>query len=189
LNPASVSIVVAFHSGYGHTKKIAEAVAAGAASVSGARAVLLDVSALQDNDWGEMNLAQAIIFGAPTYMGGPSAAFKAFADASAKIWFTQGWKDKLAGGFTCSQNMSGDKLSTLNYFTVLAMQHAMVWVGTGLPPALRPGDPQALNRLGSSVGVMAQADNVPAEQSPPKGDIDTGFFYGARIAQFARKLG
>jgi NAD(P)H dehydrogenase (quinone) len=188
LNTKSVKIVVAYHSGYGHTKKIAEAVAEGAQSIQGAQALLVDVAILKSSDWDEMSRAQAIVFGAPTYMGGPSAPFKTFADASSKVWFTQGWKDKIAGGFTCSLSMSGDKLSTLNYFNVLAMQHSMIWVGTGLPPSAKPGDPGSLNRLGSSVGVMAQADNVPPDQSPPKGDLDTGFSYGARIAGFAQKL-
>jgi NAD(P)H dehydrogenase (quinone) len=185
----AIKVVVAYHSGYGHTKKIADAVAAGVESVQSALAVPISVAALKDSDWDEMARAQAIVFGAPTYMGGPSAPFKVFADASAKIWFTQGWKDKIAGGFTCSLSMSGDKLSTLNYFNVLAMQHSMIWVGTGLPPSAKPGDPNTLNRLGSSVGVMAQADNLPPEQSPPKGDVDTGFSYGARIARIAQKLG
>ena len=183
-----INVVIAYHSGYGHTKKIAESICAGAGSVSGTHAVLMNVASLQDSDWEQLAKAQAIIFGAPTYMGGASAPFKAFADASAKVWFTQGWKDKVAGGFTCSLSMSGDKLSTLNYFNVLAMQHSMIWVGTGLPPPAKPGDPLSLNRLGSSVGVMAQADNVPPEQSPPQGDVDTGFSYGARIASFAHKL-
>jgi NAD(P)H dehydrogenase (quinone) len=182
------SVVIAYHSGYGHTKKIADAVVAGAASVDGVHAIALDVSKITDSDWDVLAQAKAIVFGSPTYMGGASAPFKTFADATAKVWFTQGWKDKVAGGFTCSLSMSGDKLSTLNYFNVLAMQHSMIWVGTGLPPSSRPGDPETLNRLGSSVGVMAQADNVPPEQSPPKGDVDTGFSYGARIASFAKKL-
>ncbi len=185
---SSNTIVIACHSGYGHTRKIAQAVQAGAASVAGAHAVLIDLAQLKDADWELMNQARAIIFGAPTYMGGPSAPFKAFADTSAKIWFTQGWKDKVAGGFTCSLSMSGDKLSTLQYFNVLAMQHGMIWVGTGMLPSQKPGDPLTLNRLGAYLGVMAQADNVPAEQSPPQGDVDTGFAYGARVAKVALKL-
>jgi NAD(P)H dehydrogenase (quinone) len=121
-------------------------------------------------------------------MGGPSGEFKKFADASAKVWFSQGWKDKLAGGFTCSLNMSGDKYSTLMYFVTLAMQHGMVWVGTGTMPPRRPGHPDETNRLGSSIGAMAQADNVPPEQSPPRGDLDTARAYGRRIAEQARRL-
>jgi len=181
-------LVVAFHSGYGHTRKVAESVRAGAASVPGVQASLLDVSGMADAQWAELAAADAIVFGSPTYMGGPSGPFKTFADASAQVWFSQGWKDKVAGGFTCSQNMSGDKFSTLMYFVTLAMQHGMVWVGTGMMPPRRPGHPEESNRLGSSIGVMAQADNLPPEQSPPKGDLDTALAYGKRVAEQTRRL-
>jgi NAD(P)H dehydrogenase (quinone) len=117
-------------------------------------------------------------------MGGASAQFKQFADASSKRWFTQAWKDKFAGGFTCSLSMSGDKYATLMSFVTLAMQHAMVWIGTGMMPAAVPGAADQMNRIGSSIGVMAQADNVPADQSPPKGDLDTASAYGERIARW-----
>lgn len=179
-------VVVAFHSGYGHTRKVAESVHAGAASVPGVIAELLDVTAIDDAGWRRLEEADAIVFGAPTYMGGPSGPFKTFADASSKAWFTQAWKDKIAGGFTCSLGMSGDKYSTLMYFVTLAMQHSMVWVGTGLLPAAHPGAVEEMNRLASSIGVMAQADNVPADQSPGRGDLDTARAYGVRIAGFAR---
>ena len=179
-------VVIAWHSGYGHTRKIAEAVHAGAVSVAGTEAGLLEVSEIDDAGWSRLAAADAIVFGAPTYMGGASAPFKAFADASAKVWFTQGWKDKLAGGFTCSLTMSGDKYATLMSLVTLAMQHGMVWVGLAMLPSPAPGDPGQMNRLGSYIGVMAQADNVPPEQSPPKGDLDTAFAYGQRIAGYAK---
>lgn len=181
-------IVVAFHSGYGHTLKVAEALVEGAASPGGAEAGLLDVSAIDDAGWARLAAADAIVFGSPTYMGGASAPFKAFADASAKVWFTQGWKDKVAGGFTCSLAMSGDKFSTLSYFFTLAMQHGMIWVGLGMLPSQRPGDPDTQNRVGSYAGVMAQADNVPPDRSPPSGDLETAFAYGRRIAEKTARL-
>ena len=123
-------IVIVYHSGYGHTKKVAEAVLAGALD-AGADAKLLAVGDLDDAGWAELDAADAIIFGAPTYMGGPSADFKKFADASSKPWFVQSWKDKIAAGFTNSATMNGDKHSTIAYFVTLAMQHGMIWAGHG----------------------------------------------------------
>jgi NAD(P)H dehydrogenase (quinone) len=38
------------------------------------------------------------------------------------------WRNKVAGGFTHSQAMSGDKLHSLPHFTILAAQHGMIWV-------------------------------------------------------------
>ncbi len=178
-------IAIAYHSGYGHTRRIAEAIHEGAASLPRTVVDGIDVSRIDADGWTALSASDAIVFGAPTYMGGPSAAFKAFADASSKIWFAQGWRDRFAGGFTCSLAMSGDKLSTLNYFFTLAMQHGMIWVGLGMLPSAQAGDANAANRIGSYTGVMAQADNVPPELSPPQGDLDTAQAYGRRIARFA----
>ncbi len=179
-------VVIAYHSGYGHTRQVAQALRKGAASVTGTRAEWLDVSIIDDQGWELLAEADAIVFGAPTYMGGPSGVFKTFADATSRTWFSQVWKDKLAGGFTCSLAMSGDKYSTLMYFVTLAMQHGMVWVGSAMMPSATAGAPEQMNRIGSTIGVMAQADNLPPEQSPPQGDLDTAYAYGERIAMFAR---
>ena len=180
-----LTVVVACHSGYGHTQKVADAVAQGVTD-AGLQAVALDVSTIDDAGWQQLKESAAIVFGSPTYMGSCSGPFKMFADQSAKIWMTQGWQNKIAGGFTCSMGMSGDKFSTLSYFVTLAMQHGMVWVGAAGSPPGEPGDPEAENRLGAYLGVMAQADNVPPEESPPQGDLDTAERYGRRIAYFAQ---
>lgn len=97
-----ISVAIAYHSGYGHTARQAAAVAAGADSVPNARAVLLDVTTLDGALWATLDAAEAIIFGSPTYMGGTSATFQAFAEASSAIWADGGWRDKLAAGFTNS---------------------------------------------------------------------------------------
>ncbi len=53
-------------------------------------------------------------------MGSASAQFKAFMDASSKVWYTRDWKDKIAAGFTTSASQSGDKLNTLIQLAVFA---------------------------------------------------------------------
>uniref|UniRef100_UPI00261200A9 flavodoxin family protein n=1 Tax=Accumulibacter sp. TaxID=2053492 RepID=UPI00261200A9 len=98
-----VKIAIVFHSGYGHTARQAAAVHQGADSVVGASATLYPVNELTEAHWAELNAADAIIFGAPTYMGNASADFKKFADASSKPWFAQAWRNKIAGGFTNSE--------------------------------------------------------------------------------------
>ncbi len=181
-------VVIACHSGYGHTRRLVDYAVQGAQSVAGVQAQALDVSTMDDSGWARLDEADAIVWACPTYMAGPSAPFKQFADASSKVWIRQGWKDKLAGGITCSLNMSGDKLTTLNWMVNFSLQHGMVWMGPGLMPPAQPGHPDELNRLGSSTGVMAQADNLPPEQSPPQGDLDTAAHFGARIATWASRL-
>ena len=184
--------VVVYHSGYGHTRKQAEAVYKGAAGIAGATAELLEISAegeLPAGAWEKLEAADAIIFGSPTYMGGPSWQFKRFADASSKPWFGSKWKNKVAAGFTNSASMNGDKLSTLHYMITLAMQQGMVWVGTGMMPAnSKAATRNDVNWLGSFAGAMAQSpsDSSP-EEGPPPGDLETARLFGARVAETAAR--
>jgi multimeric flavodoxin WrbA len=178
--------VVIFHSGYGHTARMAEAVAAGA------QASLLAIDAdgnLPDEAWAKIDAAHFIILGSPTYMGGPSWQFKKFADASSKPWFADLWKDKVFGGFTNSASINGNKLATLQYFTLLAAQHRGIWAGVGMKSSnTKASQRDDVNRMGSFLGPMAQtpADASPDEMSP--GDLETARLYGVRIAALAAKL-
>ncbi|MBY0449049.1 MAG: flavodoxin family protein [Cyanobacteria bacterium] len=185
---AKVSIV--YHSGYGHTKKLAEAVLEGAASVPNTTATLIAVQDLAEH-WETLNQSDAIIMGAPTYMGSLSAPFKQFMDDSSKIWMAQKWKDKVAAGFTNSGSPSGDKLTSLIQLAVFAAQHSMIWVGLDVMPGNNTSTSTAegLNRLGSTLGMMSQSNvDQPADLAPPRSDLETGKALGARVAQFAHRL-
>lgn len=178
-------IAITYHSGFGHTAAVAGAVARGAAE-AGAQVSLLTVDQLSEEDWRILDQADAIIFGTPTYMGGPSAAFKTFADATSKVWSDDlGWRDKLAAGFTNSGSMSGDKLATLTYLATFAAQHGMQWISLGLMPGWNTGGggPHELNRLGSYLGLMTQANtDEPAEVAPGRSDLATAEHLGHRVA-------
>jgi NAD(P)H dehydrogenase (quinone) len=186
------AIVVLFHSGYGHTRKQAEAVLAGANDTPGASASLIAIDAeghITEADWAALAAADSIIFGSPTYMGGPSWQFKRFADASSKPWFGQVWKDKIGAGFTNSATMNGDKFSTIQYMITLAMQHGMVWIGTGIMPAnSKAATRNDLNYVGGFSGALAQSpsDSSP-EEGPQPGDLATAKQFGARVAAYAVK--
>lgn len=170
---------VIYHSGYGHTQRIAQVVAEGA----GAHLITIDADGnITDAEWDILNAADAIIFGSPTYMGVVSWQFKKFADATSKQWMSGAWKNKVAGGFTISANLSGDKLSTIQYFMTLSMQLGMVWVGQAEP------NNGSVNRLGSSSGVMAQVGPTSPAADIPQGDLDTAKIYGQRVAEIAAKI-
>ena len=192
MEPPLANLAIVYHSGYGHTAKQAEAVLAGAAG-AGAAATIHQIDAegnLPEATWAALEVADAIVFGTPTYMGGPSWQFKKFADASSKPWFAQVWKDKLSAGFTNSASMNGDKLATLDSLFHLAMQHGMVWAGTALMPAnKKASDRNEVNYLASFSGLMAQSpsDSSP-EEGPPPGDLETARLFGARVATLAAKL-
>lgn len=179
-------IIVVYHSGYGHTRKLAEAVAAGA----GAELLAVDAEGnLQDAQWEALAQADAIVFGSPTYMGGPSWQFKKFADASSKAWFQQQWKDKVFAGFTNSASLNGDKLSTLHYFFTLAMQHGGIWVGTGqLPSNSKAAQRNDINWLGSFAGAMSQSPSDASPDDMLPGDLESARQFGLRVAAVSQRL-
>lgn len=187
----TVRIAVVFHSGYGHTAKQAQAVARGAADVPGAT---VDIVALEDGNAdaaiAAVDAADAVVFGAPTYMGAASAAFRNFAEATSAPWGDgMRWKDKVAGGFTNSQNVNGNKENTLLELFVLAAQHGMHWVALGEYGGWNTttGSPEDLNRLGSFTGAMAQSDgDASPDLAPPASDLATAEALGRRVAEVAR---
>lgn len=187
------TIAVVYHSGFGHTAAVAEHIAKGVASVPGVVVRLYKADDLTSPDtgpWAELAGADAIIFGAPTYMGSASAVMKQFMDASSKVWYARGWKDKIAAGFTNSASQSGDKLSTLEQLAVFAAQHGMIWTGNSLLPGNNSsgGSVEDNNRLGSFLGLMTQsnADQGP-DLAPPRSDRRTAELFGQRVAEVAAR--
>ncbi len=184
---------VLYFSGYGHTEKQAQAVCEGAASVSGNKAELIAIDKdgnISEAQWSALTAADSIIFGSPTYMGGPAWQFKKMADASSKPWFSQAWKNKIAAGFTNSATINGDKFATISYFMTFAMQHSMVWIGTGLMPAnSKAATRNDVNYLGGFSGALAQSpsDSSP-EEGPLPGDVATARLLGVRVAEFSQQI-
>jgi NAD(P)H dehydrogenase (quinone) len=189
-------IAIIYHSTYGHTRLQAEAVFRGAQSVSSITAQLYtaeEAAARLD----ELDAADAIILGCPTYMGNMSAGMKSFIEAAAKKWFTLAWRNKIAGAFTNSSSFSGDKLNTLVGLVINAMQHGMIFVGLGMLPAANkheemtqiagPGS-NAHNRVGSFIGPMAASFQVNPPDAPGKGDLETAEIYGRRVAEITLRF-
>jgi NAD(P)H dehydrogenase (quinone) len=179
-------VVVVFHSGYGHTLRMAQAVAEGA----NAQLVAIDADGnLPDGGWDALAAADAIIFGSPTYMGNVSWQFKKFADASSRPWFTQAWKDKIAAGFTNSAGPNGDKQVTLHTLFTLAMQHAMIWVSQGLMPSnTRSATRDDINNLVSYSGAIAHSPSDAGVDAMSRGDLETARLFGQRVADVAAKF-
>ncbi|WKX72826.1 flavodoxin family protein [Streptomyces sp. XD-27] len=180
-------VSIAYHSGFGHTTVLAEAVRTGA-SAAGATVHLVKVDEITEAQWEQLDASDAIVFGSPTYMGTASGAFHVFAEATSKRWFTRAWQDKIAAGFTNSASKSGDKLHTLQYFTVLAAQHGMSWVNLGLLPGWNASTASEndINRLGFFLGAAAQTDQDQGPEGVHKADVETAEHLGRRIAEAAR---
>jgi NAD(P)H dehydrogenase (quinone) len=189
----STSIAVVYHSEYGHTEVVAQAVAEGAGTVEGIEVTMIaaaDIDSPESPALAQLDAADAMIFGSPTYMGSASAVFKGFMEATSTRWMEQKWADKLGAGFTNSGSMNGDKQNTLIEFFTFAMQHGMAWVGLGqMPGNNHSGGSEAdSNRLGASIGCMSQANvDQGGDVAPPESDRETARLFGARVARAAAR--
>ncbi|MHA7817854.1 MAG: flavodoxin family protein [Pseudohaliea sp.] len=181
-------VAVVYHSVTGTTARLAEAALSGASRVDGIEAFSVclegaDMEAGRYRNSGvleALSRADAIIFGSPTFMGSVSAQFKAFADATSEFWFQRRWAGKFAAGFTVGNNPSGDQLSTIQYLSVFANQHGMLWVGIDLPGGF---DAAGRNRMGAQSGLIAHAPAGVIEGV----DLETARYLGSRVASVARQ--
>jgi NAD(P)H dehydrogenase (quinone) len=187
------NVAIIYFSGTGHTHLMAEAIALGVKKSPDTNVQLLRITGEQivNGRWKDEEMlasltrADAIIFGSPTYMGGVAGQYKTFIDSASSIWIGQGWKNKIAGGFTHSGSLSGDKQGTLLYLVTNAAQHSMIWIGAGEMP-----QPSGVNRLGSFLGVMGQT--TPDFTGTKGAELDAGDrlsceLYGQRIAEAAKR--
>ncbi len=186
---AAPAVVIAYHSGFGHTAVLAEAVAAGARE-GGADVTLIAVDRMAEEDWDVLDGADAVVFGSATYMGNVSAGFQAFAEQTGRRCLNGTWRDKLAAGFTNSGAKAGDKMHTLSSLAVFAAQHHMHWVNLGLGAGWNSADGSEddLNRLGFWLGAGAQTDVDADPDGVHPSDVATCHHLGRRVAGVTRQL-
>ncbi|WP_210115535.1 flavodoxin family protein [Mycobacterium sp. DL99] len=186
---AAPTVAVVYHSGFGHTSTLADAVAAGAAD-AGADVTVMHVEAVTDQDWDVLDGIDAMIFGSPTYMGNVSAGFQTFAEKTGRRCMEGRWRDKIAAGFTNSGAKSGDKLATLNSLAIFAAQHHMHWVNLGLGAGWNSagGSEHDLNRLGFWLGAAAATDVDAGPDQMHPADLQTCRHLGHRVALVTRQL-
>jgi multimeric flavodoxin WrbA len=164
---AAATLAIAYHSGFGHTAVLAEAVAGGARE-AGAHVSVVAVDQMTDAEWDILDAADGIVFGSATYMGNVSAGFQTFAERTGRRCLNGSWRDKVAAGFTNSGAKSGDKVNTLVSLAIFAAQHHMHWVSLGLGAGWNSatGSENDLNRLGFWLGAGC-ADRLRCAHVPP----------------------
>lgn len=176
---ANLSMAVIYHSNYGHTKRVAEAV------VMGGRQQLAETQVkavdVHDVDWDFLDQADLLVFGSAVYMGSVTAGFKTFMDETSKRWYHRKWEGKWSAGFANSGGLSGDKLAVLQQICLYTMQHGMNWIGMPLMPTGH--EAHDLNRLSSFLGLMTQSLDGPPETTPGEGDINTAIWFGDHLAK------
>lgn len=187
MRPSVPLIALPYYSGAGHTAQLALAIARGA-TAQGATATPINIESIDTAGWTTLDSADAILFGAPTYMGSAAARYGAFLEEAGERWMDLEWQDKLAGGFTVATFPSGDKLATLQRFSIFAAQMGMIWVGPAEIGAPVYPDREGTNADGGWLGLMATSVRSPRGAMRPV-DLETAHCFGARMARIATRLG
>lgn len=189
----SKKIAIVYFTQGGTTGLMAEAIAAGVRK-EGLEAELFAIRGeqIKEGRWSDdamlasISQADGIVFGSPTYMGGPAAQFKAFADATGGIWYGRGWVGKVGGAFTISGSPNGDKASTLSYLATFGSQHGLLWANWNELPRQSDGT----NHLGSSLALMGQNPSAPGTPAVlSDSDRLSSEKYGMHLARTVRRLG
>lgn len=202
----STQIKVIFHSLYGHTYQLAEALAEGARSVPGTEVQLLQVAeTLPDEVLAKMGAVEAkkafahipvakpsdladadgLLFGSGTRFGSASAQLQAFFDSTGGLWAKGALIGKPAGVFVSTGTQHGGQETTLVSMHTFLLHQGMVVVGV---PYAAPELSTMSEITGGSpygAGVLAGPDG---SRRPCANELAIARFQGKHLAQIAAKL-
>lgn len=157
-----VRVLVVYYSRTGNTKRMAEEVAEGARE-AGAEVRLKDVrnTSLTDLEW-----ADGIVIGSPTYFGLPAAEIKKLIDDSVRI--RGKLENKVGAAFSSSHHRAGGRETTMLAILQAMLIHGMVVCGDPL-------------RTGGHYGAAA-------DLSPDEKALRECRELGKRVAKLAERL-
>lgn len=170
----SVHVLIVYHSEAGHTQTMAEAVARGARSVSGAKVTLLPVAEATNEN---VLAADAIILGSPVHNANVTPALQQFINN----WPFRGapLRDKIGAAFVTAGGMSaGEELVQMNIL------HSMLIFGM-----IVVGGPDWRSAFGASGIVEEEPFNVQTQTEKVAAQfLAKGEALGQRVAELARRL-
>jgi NAD(P)H dehydrogenase (quinone) len=170
-----VRVLVAYDSLTGNTEKMAQGVVAGAKQVPGVVVMLKPVDKVTKED---LNRADGIILGCPTYYGTLPGRMKVVIDDwswKLKVDFT----DKVGGAFSTGGGQAGGKEFVLVSLVMFMLNNRMVVAG----PLYRN------EKTGSVWGeVGAAAMTGPLDARVSEDELDSARRLGERVARLTKKL-
>ena len=202
----SVKVQVIFYSLYGHIYRMAEAVAEGARSVSGAHVeiyqvpetlppeILQKMGAVDAKkafahvpiaDPRRLGEADAILFGTGTRFGSATAQMQAFFDATGSLWNSGALVGKVGSVFTSTASQHGGQETTLVSMHTFLFHQGMVVVGV----------PYAEQRLlamneitgGTPYGASTITD-AKGGRMPSENELAIARYQGKHATEIAAKL-
>jgi NAD(P)H dehydrogenase (quinone) len=201
-----IKVNVIFYSMYGHVYKMAQAIAEGAGSVSGAQVNLFQVAETIPDEGLEkygakaakaafakvpvatmenLTEADALVFGTPTRFGNMAGQMRNFLDQTGQIWFSGGLIGKVGSVFASTGTQHGGQETTITSFHSTLLHHGMIIVGVpysekGLTDmtAISGGTPYGATTLAGADG----------SRQPSENELNVAKFQGKHVAQVTAKL-
>lgn len=202
----AVKVKVIFYSMYGHTWKLAEAIAEGARQVAGADVELLQVAETLPKEIldkmgatqakqafahipaaNPMHLADAdvVVLGTSTRFGSATAQMQSFLDATGQLWMTGALVGKVGGVFTSTASQHGGQETTLVSLQTFLFHQGMVVVGVpyAAPELLTLAEISGGTPYGSSTIAGARGERMPSAN-----ELAIARFQGKHTATIGAKL-
>ena len=201
-----MKVLVVYYSTYGHTHKMAEAVAEGVKEVEGAEVevrrvpetlpqeVLEKMGAVDAQKAfshtpvctvDELAGADAIIFGTPTRFGNMCGQMRQFLDATGQLWANGSLVGKVGSVFTSSATQHGGQEATILTFHVTLLHHGFVVVG--LPYAFQ-GQMTVDEITGGSPYGASTIAGGDGSRMPSENELNAARFQGKHVAEIATRL-
>jgi len=185
-----MNVLILYYSLYGHTQKMAEAVAEGVREVEGAQAllrrvpetlpreVLEQMGALSSVDAQshiptatpeDLARADAILFGSPTRFGNVCGQMRQFMDSTGGLWAKGALVGKVGSVFVSSATQHGGQESTILSFLPTLLHHGMLvaglpytFQGQGTMDEISGGSPYGSSTIAGGDGSRTPSENEMA---------------------------
>lgn len=178
-----MQVLISYHSDYGNTRKMAEAIAAGYKAADGVAVIDLKLAEMTGLD--DLTQADVIILGTPVHMGSMAWPVKKLIDEAGKLWMEGALEGKVGGVFATGGGFGGaggGVEQTLVSLHSNFLEHGMIVVG--FPKSL-PGYAGGGLQWGPC-GRSGNHEGMPAALSD--GSLSAARSYGAHIAEVAARL-
>jgi len=201
-----MKVKVIFYSMYGHTYRLAEAIAEGAREFQGSEVEILQVPELVPVEILEksgakkardvfshisyakpidMVSADAIIFGTPTRFGNMCAQMRNFLDQTGGLWAQNAFVGKVGSVFTSTSTQHGGQETTLITFYITLLHLGMIVVGL---PYSEVRQTTMSEITGGSPYGASSVSGASGGRMPSENELAMARFQGKHVASITSRL-
>ena len=201
-----MKVKVIFYSMYGHTYRLAEAIAEGAREIHSSEVEIMQVPELVPVEILEksgarkakdvfshvpfakpvdMVNADAIIFGTPTRFGNMCAQMRNFLDQTGSLWAQNALVGKVGSAFTSSSTQHGGQETTLITFYITLLHLGMIVVGL-LYSEVRQTTMSEIT--GGSPYGAGSVSGSSGGRMPSENELEMARYQGKYVANIASRL-